>query len=180
MPAMRSDFATVRFMEHLGSNPNAYAPGYSDFTFVGPRTTLLDFNVGGPLADDLGYLLIQAYGVGGTYGHRILINGEDLGGAGTAPGAPFFFRMSGYWDGTPPELRVYRGEEGFTEAVFGVWDQPEANRSVPRSAEFSIPPGGGDSVRLRLRALPGSQMMLTGWLVSGGEPRPPLPQARIP
>jgi hypothetical protein len=77
----KSDFAIVKFGEHLGNDKaDLNAPA---FTFVGDRSSEKEFEIQGmPIGE--GYVLLNIAGVQ-SYNHRILINGRNLRGADIPP-----------------------------------------------------------------------------------------------
>lgn len=72
---IRSDFEIIYFGEHLGdkdSDISALA------AFVGNQTTVKSFTINGVPTQDA-YILLQVYDIN-SKGHKILVNGTDLGG----------------------------------------------------------------------------------------------------
>ena len=74
--ALRSDFRLIHFLEHLGDKAGDIKAPWAKF--VGNQTTVRNFYIDGTPAWEA-YLVVQLYDVH-NYGHKILINGHDLGG----------------------------------------------------------------------------------------------------
>jgi hypothetical protein len=72
----RSDFAVIKFNEHLGNNANDL--NYDGTTFVGNQTTIRTFNLGDQPTGEA-YFTLQLYDVQAE-GHHVLINGKRTGG----------------------------------------------------------------------------------------------------
>ena len=70
-----SNFVVITFWEHLGNKRGDLS---TSATWVGDQTTIRNFNIEGVPEGD-GYVLIQAYNIHDPT-HRVLINGQNLGG----------------------------------------------------------------------------------------------------
>jgi len=79
--ALRSDFRLVVFNEHLGDKAGDIKAGWANF--VGNQTTIRNFYIDGYPTNEA-YLILQAYDIHKS-GHKILINGQDLGGFDIPP-----------------------------------------------------------------------------------------------
>ena len=71
-----TDYALVTFLEHLGEEPDALNIEWAEF--VGDTSTLHTFEVTTTKPLDA-YFEIQLYDVG-TFGHEVLVNGDQLTG----------------------------------------------------------------------------------------------------
>jgi hypothetical protein len=77
----RSDFAVIRFGEHLGDRLTDLHVPWA--VYVGNQSTVKSFTVdAAPIGD--AYLLIQALGVS-EFSHKVLINGAEVGGFNLPP-----------------------------------------------------------------------------------------------
>jgi len=74
--ALRADYRLVMFHEHLGDKAKDIKVSWAPF--VGNQTTVRNFYIDGVPTGEA-FLILQVYDIHSS-GHKILINGTDLGG----------------------------------------------------------------------------------------------------